>query len=133
MAITKNTRTVASAPPIVLNQEELTDTISVLLASAAAAHPDAPSTYKPTFSAVIDSYYMSINITTREGINTYKTMIKPDHACICWTVYIKTATHMMDLFKDKEIQYGLDDIFRVPKSGTGMADTKPHTLPGSEV
>ena len=39
----------------------------------------------------------------------------------------------MGFFKDKEIHYSLDDIFRVPKSGTGVADANPHTLPGSEV
>ena len=27
----------------------------------------------------------------------------------------------------------MDDIFRVPKSGTSMADAKPHTVPVSEV
>ena len=40
---------------------------------------------------------------------------------------------MMDLFKDKEIHYVLDDIFRVPNSSTSGSDTNPCTLPGSKV
>ena len=114
--------------------EELTATIAVLLASvAAAAQSDAPSTNKPNFSVVIDTHLTSINITTEEGINAYKTMIKPDHACIHHTFSVKTDSHTMDLFKYKYIQYGLDNIFRVLKSGTGVADTNNSTLPGSEV
>ena len=110
--------------------EELTATIAVLIASvAAAAQSDAPSTNKPNFSVVIDTPLTSINITTEEGINNYKTMIKPDHAWISQTVSIGMATCMMDLFKDKDIQYGLDDIFRFPKSGTGVADSNSRTLP----
>ena len=134
MAIDGNTHTAASAPPVVPTQEELTTTIVVLLAiPEAAAQSDALSTNKLTFSAVIDPYLESINLNTREGINTYKKMIKPDQDWICQTLSVKTATHLMDLFKDKEIQYGLDEIFRVPKSGTGVVDVNPRTLPGSEV
>ena len=134
MSISDNTRTAAGASSIVPTQEELTATIEVLFARAASSsQPGTLPTYKPTLLAVIGPYSTSINLTTREGINTYKTIIKPDHAWICQTVSVEMDTHMMDLFKDKEIQYGLDDIFRVPNSGTGMADTKPHTLPGSEV
>ena len=134
MDIANNTHTAASDPPVVPTQEELTVTMSVLLVSTvAAAQPDATSTYKPTFLAVIDPYSTSINLTSIEGVNTYKTMIKPDHAWICQTVSVETATRMMDIFKDKEIQYGLDKKFRFPKSGTGVADAKPCTLPGSEV
>ena len=134
MAIADNTCTAASDTTIVPTQEDLTSTIVVLLASAAAAaQPDVPSTYKPTLSAVIDPYSTIINIATREGVNTYKTMIKPDHAWIHQTVSVETDTRMIDLFKDKEIQYGLDNILRVPKSGTSVADANPHTLPGSEV
>ena len=104
---------------MVPTQEDLTDTIALLIMSmAAAAQPNASSTKKTTFLDVFNTYLTSINITTREGINTYKTMIKPVHACICKTVSVKTATHMMDLCKDKEIQYGLDGIFRIPKSST---------------
>ena len=131
MAITNNNLTKASAPPVAPTLEYLTATIEVFLASAAAAaQPDAPSTNKPTFLAVIDLYLTSINITTQEGINTYKTMINLDHAWICQTISIETATHMIDLFKDKDTQYGLDDIFRVLKSGTGVADANPCTLLG---
>ena len=134
MAISDNNRTAASAPPVVPTQEELTATIAVLLASAAAAaQPDAPSIYKPTFLAVIDPYSTSINLTIREGINTYKTMINPDHDWICQTVSIKTSTCMMDLFNHNEIQCGLDDIFRVPKSSTGVEDVNPRTISVSEV
>ena len=53
-------------------------------------------------------------------------MIKLDNACIRQHVSVKTATHMMDIFKDKEIQYGLDDIFIVLKYGTGVAEEERH-------
>ena len=82
---------------------------------------------------MIYPYSISINLTTWEGINSYKKIINPDNACIRQTVSVETATCMMDLFKDKEIQYGLDDIFRVPKSVTGVADANPFTLPGSKL
>ena len=83
MNIADNTCTTSSAPTVVPTQDELTVTIAVLLASAAAvAQPEAPSTYKPTFSAVIDPYLKIINLTTREEINTYKMIINRDHACI---------------------------------------------------
>ena len=39
----------------------------------------------------------------------------------------------MDLFNHNEIQCGLDDIFRVPKSSTGVEDVNPRTISVSEV
>ena len=115
MAIYDNIRTASDAPPVVTTQEELTTTISVFLASAElAAQPGTPPTYKPTFLAIIDPYLTSINITTREGINTYKTMVNLDHAWTRKALSFETATCMLDIFKDKEIQYGLDDILESP-------------------
>ena len=78
------------------------------------------------FLAIIDPYLTNINLTNLEGIKTYKKMIKLDNACIRQHVSVKTATHMMDIFKDKEIQYGLDDIFIVLKYGTGVAEEERH-------
>ena len=60
-------------------------------------------------------------------------MINPDHDWILQTVSVETDTCIMYLFKDKDIQYGLDNIFRVPKYSTGVADANPCTLPGSKV
>ena len=35
----------------------------------------------------------------------------------------------MDIFKDKEIQYGFEIFFQVLKSGTGVADANPRKIP----
>ena len=57
-------------------------------------------------------------------------MIKLDHDWIRQTVSVETATHTMDIFKDKDIKYSLDDNFRVLKYGTCVADVNTCKLTG---
>ena len=48
------------------------------------------------------------------------------------TILVENANRLMDLFKDRKVQFGLDPICTVPTSGTGNTYPMPHTIAGVE-
>ena len=43
---------------------------------------------------------------------------------------IEHANNILDLFTDRSVQFGLDNIMNIPTSGTGEVHTTPQTIVG---
>jgi len=90
---------------------------------------------KPVYSTAIDPYDdESFETTSKEGKYRWHLITKTTEG---WKKESTAATvdhadKVLDLFKDRAVQFGLDNIMNVPTSGTGKVEDNPRLILGKD-
>ena len=71
-----------------------------------------------------------INMTTKEGRTLWFYITKPPNDWTPCAVTVSNAELILDLFKDKCVSYGLDDVLNVPTTVTGKEAPLPREVAG---
>ena len=106
-------------------------TTAITNASLAAANKRD----KPVYSTALDPYDdESFETTTKEGKYRWHLVTKTTEG---WKKESTSATvdhadKVLDLFKDRAVQFGLDNIMNVPTSGTGKVENNPRLILGKD-
>ena len=108
-------------------------TIATAVAAAISAVRPASPSYPITHSSALDPYdNTSFDVSTKEGKYAWATVTKMQDGWKPLTCSTETANQFMDLFKDRQTQFGLDNILRIPTKGNGKIQKNPRTLGGVE-
>ena len=100
------------------------------MAAAQAANPSSKP-YVITHSNALDPYdNTSFDVSTKEGKYAWSIMTKMQDGWKLLTCSTDSANQLMDLFKDRQTQFGLDNILRIPTKGSGKIQANPRTLGG---
>eukprot|EP00957_Ditylum_brightwellii_P147876 11260299-Ditylum_brightwellii.AAC.1 len=117
---------------VTLSRETLASfakTIASAVATAIATYNVAP--YVSTHSIALDPYdTSSFNVATKEGKYQWAIMTKMQEDWKQLTCTTDLANQFLDLFKDRQTQFGLDILIRTPMEGNSKIQAKPQTLVG---
>ena len=106
--------------------------VATAMAAAQAANPPSRA-YLTTHSNALDPYdNASFDVSTKEGKYAWSVMTRMQDAWKLLTCSTDSANQFMDLFKDRQTQFGLDNILRIPTKGNGKIQANSRTLGGVE-
>ena len=124
----------AAGPP---TQPDMAAMLKALTAAITAGFASVPSTPTTTVvkkhSTSLDPYgAQGLDTDTKDGKYQWVLITKMMTGWKLLPISVENADRLMDLFKDRKVQFGLDLICTVPTSGTGNAYPSPRTIAGAE-
>ena len=109
--------------------------LKALTAAITAGFANASTT--PTTAVVkkhstsLDPYdTQGFDLDTKDGKYQWSIMTRMIGGWKLLPISVENADRLMDLFKDRKTQFGLDSICTVPTSGTGNSYPRPRTIAG---
>jgi hypothetical protein len=123
-----------SDEPISLSAETL-ERFSTAIASAVATAISTTATTpsSDTHSIALDPYdTSSFDVATKEGKYQWAIMTKMQDGWKQLSCTVDSADQLMDLFKDRQTQFGLDILLGVPTAGNGRLQNVPRMFAGTE-
>ena len=125
----------AAAPPMTMQAMVAAIATAITqgfaIAVAAPATPVLPT--KRYYSTSIDPYdTQCLEIDTKEGKYQWAMITRKLETWKILAVSVDNADPLMDLFKDRQMQFGLDPILSVPTGGDGAYAAAPCTLAGDD-
>ena len=111
--------------------QRISAAIATAVATAIASTP--PSASPRPHSIALDPYdTSSFDVATKEGKYQWAIMTKVQDGWKPVSCTVDSADVLMDLFKDRQTNFGLDVLLQVPTAGNGRLQNAPRMLTGVE-
>ena len=125
-------KTIATAVATAMAKVDSAKTIATAVATAMATA--GPKPYTITHSNALDPYdTASFDMATKEGKYQWAVMTRMQDGWKQLTCSTESASILMDLFKDRQTQFGLDILLKIPTEGNGKAEPAPRNLAGIDL